>query len=223
MIIGNGLIASSVLNIDSPKYLFFASGVSDSREKDVLNFKREKDLVEKSIIDFSDKILIYFSTVSVHFSNSDYVKHKIEMENIILNSGINYCIFRLPQILGKGGNPKNIINFIKQNILNDVYFNLNTKAERSILDIDDLNKIVKNILESNNINKVFDIAGIEYKNIIDIVFYIEDALKKKSLFNEFSNEDFILKTNSNDIELCIIELGLRVNNYTKNTIMKYIK
>jgi nucleoside-diphosphate-sugar epimerase len=222
MVIGNGLIASSFKKNDDPKYIFFASGVSNSSENNYLNFKRERDLLLETIHKIDNRVLIYFSSVSIYTLNSDYVSHKKEMENLITSSNIDYYIFRLPQILGNGGNSKNLINFITNKIVKNDKFNLNISAERSILDIDDLVKIVKSVIVKNSKNNIFDIAGIEFKNLVEIVKYIEIILNKKGNFNIIDVPDSIFKINSNDIELCIHDLSLRDDNYTEYTIKKYI-
>jgi hypothetical protein len=90
------------------------------------------------------------------------------------------------------------------------------------LDIDDLVKIVKSVIVKNSKNNIFDIAGIEFKNLVEIVKYIEIILNKKGNFNIIDVPDSIFKINSNDIELCIHDLSLRDDNYTEYTIKKYI-
>ena len=54
MIIGNGLIANAFLDCDNPDVVFFASGVSNSLEKDNANFLREQTLLEKIIAEIKN-------------------------------------------------------------------------------------------------------------------------------------------------------------------------
>ena len=222
MIIGNGLIASSFKKNDDLNHVFFASGVSDSNENNYLSFKREKDLLLETINNLNNRILIYFSSVSIYCLNSKYTNHKKEMENLISNSNIDYYIFRLPQVLGNGGNSKNLVNFISNKILKGDLFDLNISAERSILDVDDLVRIVKSVINKNKKDNIFDIAGIEFKKVLDIVRYIELVLNKKGNFNIIDAPDNIFKINSNDIEFCIDDLSIRIDGYTEYTIKKYI-
>ena len=45
-----------------------------------------------------------------------YYHHKENMETIIESSALNYIIFRLPQVVGNGGNKNNLINFLFRHI-----------------------------------------------------------------------------------------------------------
>jgi hypothetical protein len=52
MIVGNGLIAQGLAKLThSENDLFFASGVSNSSENDSRAFKREKDLLLKTLME----------------------------------------------------------------------------------------------------------------------------------------------------------------------------
>ena len=59
MIIGNGIIANSLKQIDSENTLFFASGVSNSLETRTAEFEREFTLVQKNISENPDKNFVY--------------------------------------------------------------------------------------------------------------------------------------------------------------------
>lgn len=58
MIIGKGLIASQFLDEDRGNIIFFASGVSNSSERDINQFRREQDLIENIIENSGDKLFI---------------------------------------------------------------------------------------------------------------------------------------------------------------------
>ncbi|MEJ0107136.1 MAG: hypothetical protein WDO19_33435 [Bacteroidota bacterium] len=87
MVIGQGLIAKRFSSYQADNsYVIFASGVSNSSDKDIANFEREKKLLIKTIHEHADKALVYFSTCSMYdntLKNSFYVQHKIEMEETI--------------------------------------------------------------------------------------------------------------------------------------------
>lgn len=113
MIIGNGDIAS-VLN-DRPNVIFFASGVSNSGCKDVMEFRREKNLM----IDTFNKYyvpgisLFYFSTMSIAWLNTKYTVHKLSMELMVRGMWPDYTILRLGNITW-GDNPNTFLNYIKR-------------------------------------------------------------------------------------------------------------
>jgi hypothetical protein len=60
MIIGNGLIAKSLKNIDSKDHLYFASGVSNSLETRSSEFEREFSLLKNNIIQHKENKLFIF-------------------------------------------------------------------------------------------------------------------------------------------------------------------
>ena len=62
MIIGNGLIANSFLDSDLNNIIIFASGVSNSKEENLLEFDREKKLLLRIIYENFNKKIVYFST-----------------------------------------------------------------------------------------------------------------------------------------------------------------
>ena len=110
MIIGHGDIAS-VLPKRSRR-LFFASGVSNSREQRESEYRREKKL----LLQQNRKAhIVYFSTLAVLYGDNRYVQHKLEMERIIKEEFRRYCIMRIGNITW-GTNPHTIINFFRWQI-----------------------------------------------------------------------------------------------------------
>jgi hypothetical protein len=114
MIIGKGDIAK-ILN-DRKEAIFFASGVSNSNETNESEYEREKKLLS---IQDKTKCIFYFSSISVDDINkhSRYIKHKIEMEEIIKSNFQNYNIIRIGNIIW-GNNPNTFINFINNKVKN---------------------------------------------------------------------------------------------------------
>lgn len=105
MICGKGDIGS-VLQ-DREGAIFFASGVSDSSETRNFKFWKERDLLlEQS----RDLCLFYFSTISKYYpSPNAYIQHKVNMEKLVRDNWVNYCILRIGNI-DFGINPNTFIN-----------------------------------------------------------------------------------------------------------------
>ena len=99
MVIGNGLIASAFKKSyqNDDRYVIFASGVSNSNETNVNSFIREELLIRETLTKNKDKHFIYFTSF-IYFKK--YGLHKIYMEDIIRGSGVDYTIFKLPQVIG---------------------------------------------------------------------------------------------------------------------------
>jgi nucleoside-diphosphate-sugar epimerase len=222
MIIGTGLIANSLKNIDSEDNLFFASGVSNSLETRSSEFEREFSLLKKSIEANSDGKLVYFSTLSVNDQSkqdSHYVLHKLEIEDYIKNNCSNYLILRIGNIVGKGGNPNTLFNFLKNQIANNNEFKVHRKARRLLLDIDDIPKFLStNCLTIKN--KTINFAYPFYYDLKEIIGAIQDQVQKNANYVESDEGDFY-KVDFDDITNEFFT-GIEPNEYLKILAEKYI-
>jgi nucleoside-diphosphate-sugar epimerase len=219
MVVGNGIISKAFASfLDDTNILIFASGVSNSKQNDLKEYNREFELI-KSYSEVTLKF-IYFSTININ-NDGIYFKHKLEVEDYIQKNFRDYIIFRLPNVIGYGGNDNNIFNFFKKSILNnstiyvqDVY--------RSLVDIDDIVMICekcfslnlnRTIINISNIEKVkaIDIVGIisEFLEVVPNVIFIESVTKSVDLENTSIVEDLINK-------------NIDKISYTRRTIKKYL-
>lgn len=222
MIIGNGLIATSLQNIDSEDHLFFASGVSNSLEIRSSEFEREFTLLKNSIEANNTSKIIYFSTLSINDQSkqdSHYVLHKLQIEDYIKNNSDNYLILRIGNIVGKGGNPNTLFNFLNHQITNSNSFVLHSKARRLLLDIDD----IAGFLSSKCIdvkNETIDFAYPYYYDLKEIIDAIENKLQLKANYIKSDEGDFY-KVNFNDNTNAFFE-GIKPDEYLKILADKYI-
>ncbi|MDO5614600.1 MAG: NAD-dependent epimerase/dehydratase family protein [Cruoricaptor ignavus] len=202
MIIGNGLIASLFKDSDKENIVFFASGVSNSLENRESEFLREENLIRKTIEDNPDKIFVYFSTCSIYDSSktgSNYVLHKLKMEQLIKNSVENHLILRVSNAVGKGGNPNLLMNYLIRSINNNETINVHTKATRNLIDAEDIKNITFQLLMENNLNKIVNVAYLQNYSIIEILEIIERFYDKKLDLN-------LIKSGSGyDIEIPDVE------------------
>lgn len=107
MIIGRGDIASVL--VDRDDRLFFASGVSNSKETRESEYQREIDLLMSQD---TEKHIVYFSSLSVFYNPNRYAQHKKHMEQLIKDNFKHYTIIRLGNITW-GVNPNTLINFFR--------------------------------------------------------------------------------------------------------------
>jgi nucleoside-diphosphate-sugar epimerase len=222
MIIGSGLIANSLKNIDSEGCLFFASGVSNSLETRSSEFEREFSLLKNSIETNNKCKFVYFSTLSVNDQSkqdSHYVLHKLEIENYIKNNCSSYLILRIGNIVGKGGNPNTLFNFLKNQITNSSEFKVHSKARRLLLDIDDIPKFLST--DCLNIkNETINFAYPFYYDLKEIISAIQDQIQKNANYTESDEGDFY-KVNFDDITTEFFT-GIEPNEYLKILAEKYI-
>lgn len=186
MIIGNGLIASLFTDCDQENIIFFASGVSNSLETKKEEFLREENLIRKTIAENPNKVFIYFSTCSIYDSSkteSQYVLHKLKMEQIITQLCYQYLILRLSNAVGNGGNPNLLINYLVRSVKNSETINVHTKATRNFIDTEDIKNIVIQLIKNKNFNKIINIAYPENYTIIEILEILERFFQIKPTLN----------------------------------------
>lgn len=215
MVVGNGLIANSFIDYkDDYKYLIFASGVSNSITSGNNDFEREFDLIKKYT---STKMkFIYFSTCN--FGSTPYFDHKKRMESFIQSNFENYLIFKIPNIVGFGGNKSNLFNFFKNKILKKEQIVVKDNY-RSLIDVDDLRLICDSCLHLDN--QIIYISFIEMMKVIDIIDIISNELKvKANTFMESQLEYYNVE--NTDIVNEIIKNKVDTKYYTLKLIKKYI-
>ena len=108
MIIGHGDIAGAL--IDRPDLCFFAAGVSNSNEHRWEEFQRERDLLYAQT---PSKHLVYFSSLCMFYSYTEYAAHKRVMEmRVVERFPVHHTIIRLGNITW-GTNPHTLINHLR--------------------------------------------------------------------------------------------------------------
>lgn len=112
MIIGDGNIAKALHGLDNTSLTFFACGVSDSSCNDNTAFERET--AKLMGIDKRNHV-VYFSNLGVYRWESPYIKHKIQMENLVRENFCNYTIVRV-EVLRWARNPNTIHNHFRRMI-----------------------------------------------------------------------------------------------------------
>lgn len=224
MIVGRGLIGSLFVNDDREDIIFFASGVSNSLEERSEEFIREENLIRTTIKENQEKIFIYFSTCSVYDSSktgSDYVLHKLKMEQLVKNSCDRYLVLRVSNAVGKGGNPNLLMNYLIRSIKNKETINVHTKATRNLIDADDIKNITFKLLDEKVLNKIVNVAYVQNYAIIEILEVIErfyDTKLDLNLIKSGSGYDI----NVPDVEEYFVKNNLtNKDSYLCNILQKY--
>ena len=223
-IVGSGFIATKFkknLRVYK-KYniTIYASGISNSLEKNKKNLKKEINKIKEFLKSNSNQI-IYISTYSIldkSRKNKPYVKNKIIIENIIRRSANTYLIIRLPEIIGKNKNPNTLTNFFFEKINNKKSFILFKNTKRNILDIDDaVNKSTQLIKKYYKKQKTVNLLNRTFYKPEEIVKTFEKILKKKALYkkkklskNYFNlKNSFFINFNRNYLSKVLIKYYLK--------------
>ncbi|MBV8324710.1 hypothetical protein [Chryseobacterium sp.] len=222
MIIGTGLIAHALKNIDTNDTLFFASGVSNSLETRSSEFEREFSLLKTTHEQHKEKKFVYFSTLSIHDQSkqkSPYVIYKKNIEEYIKNNIENYLILRIGNIVGKGGNPNTLFNFLKTQIAHKNEFALHLKARRLLLDIEDISTFLASHCQSIP-NKIINFSFPYNFDLKEIIGAIEKETRKKACYSEVNEGDFY-KVDFEE-EILSFFSGISPENYLESLTRKYI-
>jgi nucleoside-diphosphate-sugar epimerase len=152
MIVGDGMLASAYELAGAKNWdqIIFASGVSNSLEKDPGEFQKEIDLL--LMYAELDKTLVYFSTVSIFdhsLASNPYIRHKIKIEKVIEHRFNKYLIIRLPIVVGKSANPHTLTNFLFQSIITGNPFRLFQHATRYLIDLDDVVRFTRILISKS--------------------------------------------------------------------------
>lgn len=192
MIIGNGILANAVKYCDKETVVFFASGVSNSLEKDPSEFEREFGLLKTTVEKHADKKLVYFSTCSIYDptkTDSPYVIHKLKIEKFIAENCTNFVIFRVGNAVGKGGNPNTLINFLKNSIVSETQFTLHSNAGRILIGIDDIALFTDRYLGNLN-NEIVNLAYPYQYTLSEILSQLEEHLDKSAVYENTDEGSF---------------------------------
>lgn len=222
MIVGNGLIANALKKIDTEDYLFFASGVSNSLEIRSSEFEREFLLLKNSIAQHPECRLIYFSTLSINDQSkqsSHYVLHKLRLEEYIRTHTSSHLILRIGNIVGNGGNPNTLFNFLKTQISQGNTFTLHQKARRLLLDIDDVSKFLQTNDDHLN-NQTVNFAYPYYFDLKEIVQALESRMQKTARYTETDEGDFYIVNFDETANNFFI--GIDADQYLRDLAEKYI-
>jgi nucleoside-diphosphate-sugar epimerase len=174
-VIGSGLLARAIASAaeTGPDAIICASGVPDSQCTDESAFRRERALLHDLTgrARARDAVLVYFSGAPVYgrvsglrVETSDatpetpYGRHKLECENLVTDSGARHLVLRLPNVVGPGGHPRQLIPSLVGQALNGSVV-VRIGATRDLLDVDDLVSIVDALLRRGIQNTILNVAS----------------------------------------------------------------
>ena len=227
MVRGCGLMASAFVNDyeNDNNFIIFAAGVSNSLETNISEFKREEDLLIKTLLENKDKHIVYFSTFTdSNIEKRMYAEHKLNMEMLIGGLKNNYTILKLPQVIGYGGNKNTLVNFIVNKLKNDEEISVYENTYKSLIDVEDVKGIVDILLkEWKDKNTYVEIPFVEKLQVYQIVNLLAKQLnvEAKIKFVDSGINDFPeLSLASNAL---LNHLNIVPEGYTERIIKKYIK
>lgn len=222
MLIGRGMIATSFADFGADdRATIFASGVSNSSEKDPERFARESDLLMTVVR--KTPLTVYFSSLfDKRKALSAYASHKMDMESIVREQSENYLVLRLPQVVGPNNNRFNLVGFFADKLLSQQGFEVQADATRVLLDVCDLRTLSEYyISDPEQWNQTVQIAPPPAVPVRDIVAELEQLLQVKGRYTVAPGGDPF-----NDVSVDLSELAQRLGigfgpDYCKQVLRKY--
>ena len=219
-------MAGALKEYDRNGFLFLAAGISDSNCKTIDEFERESKLVREAVANHTDKLFVFFSTFSINDpmrNTSHYVLHKLAMEQYVEEYCANYLIVRVSNLVGAGGNPKNVFNFFYNHIVSQRSFSLWANAKRNLITADDFAKVLNYIIENElheNRNSIVNIINSRNFTVQEIVHAIE---LKTGIAAIYKLEQIESEPHLNDEHATqrLQKLGIDTENYLNKILNSY--
>ncbi|WP_418140329.1 hypothetical protein NUW46_13400 [Marinobacter sp. MA] len=170
-VIGEGLIAKAFADSwFDDEVVIFASGVSRSSETRQSEFSRERELLNKALRKFQGSIFIYFSSTNVVLGrDSEYTKHKRNMEDLVKSCGCSFYIFQLPQVVGVVNN-NTLVSYLVRSLFAQSTLDVQINAKRNLIGVEDLVRVVTEVVNSGrSANTVQIIASACNVSVVKIV------------------------------------------------------
>lgn len=227
MIIGRGLLANALKEIDDEKYLFYANGISNSVLENIPKHNFEIKEIEEISSRNNGKIFIYFSTSQVNSElNHDraYVKHKLSVERLISKSFSEFLIVRTTNLVGDNPwNTHTLFNYLYNAITVNQQISINPVLERNFLDAAHFISLLENYLEVHERNRVIEIVNPLSFTMAEIVNQFENCFSKKfNLELHSESKDFAVFELNPELSKELFEsCHISVQNYIPRLLKKY--
>jgi dTDP-4-dehydrorhamnose reductase len=226
MIIGRGLLAKALREIDQESYLFYVNGISNSVIENIQENNFEMNEIMAIAKKNYGKTFVYFSTIQLNSKENykrPYVIHKIKMEEVVKRLFPDYVIIRTSNIIGKNPwNTHTLFNYLYNSLKEEKKISVIESASRNILDVDHFIKLTNHYLiyykkEPTTVNIV---NSVSYP-----MFEIVSAFEKifQSRFTKDNSEIKIAKFEAPCLfsAKLIKECGIDLDNYLPAVIKKY--
>ena len=105
------------------------------------------------------------------------------MEQLV-KAHTRYLILRLPQLAGHSANPHTLLNYLYARISRSERFSIWGNAARNIIDVDDVVKIARYIIDKTKLRSdTVNIANVYNYPIKDLVSTMERVCRKNAIYD----------------------------------------
>ena len=227
MIIGRGLLANALREMDDEKYLFYANGISNSVLESIPRNNFEIKEIEDIAKQNEGKAFIYFSTSQVNSKQNHhraYVKHKLSVEELITKSFPSYLIVRTTNLVGHNPwNTHTLFNYLYNAITVNEGITINPVLIRNFLDARHFATLLKVYLENYETNKIVEIVNPVSYTMEQIVKEFEQFFSKRFNVQKVNKvSDFALFELNSDLTIKLMtQCGLNFDDHIQSLLKKY--
>jgi nucleoside-diphosphate-sugar epimerase len=226
VIVGRGLLAQafSRIHVHDPDVTIFVSGVSNSLEVRAEAFARERDLLA-SVLGRQTRRIVYFSCCSLSGSGAGtatpYMRHKLEMESRI-RAVPGGMVMRLPQVVGRSGNPHTLANYLHAKITSGEPFEVWRHAERNLIDAEDVAAIATAMIGDPDATRTLRTIATPYSlGMLEIVSIFERVLARDANFTVV-DKGHALPVDATEAVAIAAQLGIAFDqDYPERLLRKY--
>lgn len=205
MIIGRGLLARAVTEIDAKDFIFYANGISNSVLHEISPNNFELNEIKEIAHKGQKAVFVYFSTCQVNSVlnySRPYVEHKISIEEYIRKHFHKYLIVRTSNLVGH--NPWNLhtlFNYLDRAISVQEPITINPDLQRNFLDVEHFVKFLEVYLQVYNCNETVE--------IVNPISYIMNEIVKE--FEKHFSKRFVIKKIDNVTNFAVFELNIELS------------
>jgi len=227
MIIGRGLLANALNEIDNEEYLFYANGISNSVLHQIPRNNFEINEIEEIADANGGRTFIYFSTAQVNSkSNLDrpYVQHKLFVEDLITKRFSKYLIIRTSNLVGNNlWNKHTLFNYLFNSLAVNEQITVNPVVTRNFLDTAHFTDLLKTYLDKYTANKIIEIVNPVSFTMDQIIKEFEEYFGKKFIINRIPEiSDFALFELNIELSLDLFaKCHIPTKDYIPNLLSKY--
>jgi nucleoside-diphosphate-sugar epimerase len=149
------------------------------------------------------------------------LQHKLAMEALVLTRP-GSRVMRLPQVVGRTQNPHTLTNFLRDRIVAGVSFSVWGRAERNLIDIDDICSIATVLIEEGPQEpSIVSIAAATSTPMPEIVAIFERVLGRRANCT-IEDKGHPLTIDSRRATVVAARLGIDLGaGYAERLIQKY--
>jgi thioester reductase-like protein len=226
MIIGRGLLANALRELDEERYLFYVNGISNSLIENIQEDNFEMKEITAIAGKNYDKTFVYFSTIQLNSKenyNRPYVIHKIKMEELVKRLFPDYMIIRTSNIIGN--NPWNyhtLFNYLYNSLKEQRKINIIESASRNILDVKHFMKLLNHyIIYYKKENTTVNIVNSISYSMFEILSMFEKIFETKFIKDNVEIKIAKFEAPCLFSAQLIKECGIGLDNYLEGVIKKY--